>query len=185
MLLWWRGLSGRASVLLLAPDTGFFLPGVLQGLCDATDGYMESLSPGLPLDNSTQPHRCNLRWVCAYSAMAPTLLLCPEMDFGPLGVALTPKPSTKALVQISHRSVCGTRSAVPWHTVAQSVAHLPLLSPLNTCVCLGERACWVCSAFDARVQNYDAAALESCPTSPTSCLQQGSGCFWHLRFSML
>lgn len=52
-------------------------------------------------------------------------------------------------------------------------------------LCLGEAACWVCSAFDARVQNYDAAALESCPTSPTSHLQQGSGCFWHLQFSML
>lgn len=65
------------------------------------DSSTESLSPGLPLDNSTQPHSCNLRWVCEHSAVATTLPSCPEMAFGPLGVALTPKPLPKALVQIS------------------------------------------------------------------------------------
>lgn len=32
----------------------------------------------------------------------------------------------------------------------------PLLFPLNTYFRLGEAACWVCSAFDARVNNYEA-----------------------------
>lgn len=54
---------------------------------------------------------------------------------------------------------------------------LPCGLPLNTRLCLGEAAGWVHAASNARVQNCDAAALESCPASPTSRLQQGLDIF--------
>lgn len=166
----------RVSGTLLAPGTGVLCQGGSRVHGIPPGSYMKSPSTG----------------VCERCAEATALTPCPETALGPTGASLTPKPLRsipKALVQMTtslwHRysHACSGRSPGTQRHKARPVS--PLLLPLNTYLCLGEAACWVCSAFDARVQNYDAAALESCLTSPTSCLQQGSGGFWHLQFSML
>lgn len=61
-------------------------------------------------------------------------------------------------------------SVQKWPLAPQECRLLSCEAP-SMCLCLGEAGGWVHSASNARVQHCDAAALESCPASPTSRLQ--------------
>lgn len=144
--------------------------------------YMKPPTTGHP--GQQHPlHKWNPGWVCEHCAGVAALIFCPDMALAPrdccskkniMQKTESPDHQSAALVQ-----PCLLRPK-PWHAEAQSTAHLPSAVPSQHGFLPGRSSSLGLYSFSARVQNYDAAALESCLTSPTNSLQQGSRGFWHL-----